>query len=190
MTSSAPGQRERTWSGLFAGFHIDPRSGVITPSFAGLEQAVLVLGPPRCGKTSCFVVGSVLDAPGAVVSTSTKPDVLEATGPFRSSWGRVYVFDPAGTVPLPSYAQQLRWSPVSGCESFEFAVATAHHLASAARPGASLSEAAHWVERARGITRSFVPRCGNLGKDSRRCHAMGARPRASRAGGDPLPARK
>jgi len=146
-----PKVRERTWRGLLAGFRIDPGSGSIEPTHAGLEQAMLVLGPPRCGKTSCFVVGSILGAPGAVVSTSTKPDVLQVTGPYRARWGRVYVFDPTGTVPLPSYAQRLCWSPVSGCESFEFAVATAHHLASAARPGASLSEAAHWVERAEAL---------------------------------------
>lgn len=40
---------------------------------------------------------------------------------------------------------------MSGCGSFEWAVATAHHLASAARPGSALSEAAHWVERAEAL---------------------------------------
>jgi len=140
---------ERTWGGLFIGFGRDDLE--LGPANAGLEQAVLVLGPPRCGKTPCIVVGSILEAPGAVVSTSTKPDVLQVTCAYRACQGRVYVFDPTGTVPLPSYARPLCWSPVSGCESFEFAVATAHHLASAARPGASLSEAAHWVERAEAL---------------------------------------
>ena len=118
---------------------------------AGREQAVLVLGPPRCGKTSCFVVPSVVEAPGAVVSTSTKPEVLEATGRYRSRRGPCYVFDPSGAVELPDYATQLRWSPVTGCEDFEHAVSTAHHLASAARPGSELSESAHWVERAEAV---------------------------------------
>lgn len=136
---------ERQWYGLHAGF------GDRGTFNAGFEQALLVLGPPRCGKTSGVVIGSVIEAPAAVVSTSTKPDVLEATSAFRSTWGRVYVFDPTGAVALPSHALPLRWSPVSGCESFEFAVATAHHLASAARPGAMLSEAAHWVERAEAL---------------------------------------
>jgi type IV secretory pathway TraG/TraD family ATPase VirD4 len=92
-----------------------------------------------------------MDAPGAVVSTSTKSDVLEASGAFRATWGRCFVFDPLGSVSLPWYAQALRWSPVTGCEHFEWAVATARSLASAARPGAALSEAAHWVERAEAL---------------------------------------
>ena len=54
-------------------------AGSVGPAWAGTEQAVLVLGPPRSGKTSSIVVPTVLGAPGAVVSTSTKPDVLRAT---------------------------------------------------------------------------------------------------------------
>ena len=43
------------------------------------EHAVLVVGPPRSGKTTSIVIPNVLAAPGAVVTTSTKPDVLLAT---------------------------------------------------------------------------------------------------------------
>jgi len=135
---------------LWAGLNLGGGNGDMT-YYAGRERAVLVLGPPRCGKTSCFVIPSVIEAPGALVSTSTKPDVLATTGPYRSRKGDCYVFDPSGAVALPPFARALRWSPVSGCESFEWAVATAHHLASAARPGAALSEAAHWVERAEAL---------------------------------------
>ena len=54
-------------------------AGSLGPAWARSEQAVLVLGPPRSGKTSSIVVPTILGAPGAVVSTSTKPDVLRAT---------------------------------------------------------------------------------------------------------------
>jgi hypothetical protein len=40
---------------------------------------MLVLGPPRSGKTSTLVVPNVLAAPGPVLITSTKADVLRAT---------------------------------------------------------------------------------------------------------------
>lgn len=43
-------------------------------AFAPPQHAVLVLGPPRSGKTVGLVIPNVLAAPGAVVSTSTKPD--------------------------------------------------------------------------------------------------------------------
>ena len=46
---------------------------------ADAQQSVLVLGPPRSGKTSALLIPNVLSAHGAVVTTSTKPDVLDAT---------------------------------------------------------------------------------------------------------------
>ena len=47
--------------------------------FASREHAVLVLGAPRSGKTSAVVIPSILACPGALVSTSTKTDVRDAT---------------------------------------------------------------------------------------------------------------
>ena len=139
------GAAGRPWFGPYLG------DGPQGPVFSGPESSALVLGPPRSGKTTSIVVPCVLDAPGACVSTSTKPDVLGATGPWRHMVGRCFVFDPTGSVAIPRDAVALRWSPVTGCQDFERAVATAHALASAARPLAHLSEAAHWVERAEAL---------------------------------------
>ena len=44
-----------------------------------MEDSTLVLGPPRSGKGLHIVVNAILDAPGAVVTTSTRPDNLAAT---------------------------------------------------------------------------------------------------------------
>ncbi len=44
----------------------------------------MVLGPPRSGKTSSLIIPNVLSANGPVVTTSTKPDVLDATVAARS----------------------------------------------------------------------------------------------------------
>ena len=57
---------------------------------------MLVLGPPRSGKTSSIAIPSLLDAPGAARSTSTKPDVMQATGRARAELGQVWLFDPSG----------------------------------------------------------------------------------------------
>jgi type IV secretion system protein VirD4 len=123
----------------------------VYPVFSGPEQSVLVLGPPRSGKTTALVIPTVVLAPAAVVSTSTKADVLHATYGYRSRSGNCYVFDPTGSVPLPDGCYPLRWSPVVGCENFDAAVSMAHALAVAGRPGVRLSEAAHWVERAEAL---------------------------------------
>jgi len=142
-----PGRR---WYGLYTGQAkgLDPASPM---TFAGPESSLLVIGPPRSGKTTSVVVPCVLDAPGAVVVTSTKPDILAATVSRRWALGNVFVFDPTATTFVAPGVHPLCWSPVTGCGHWERAVATAHSLAGAARPGAALSEAAHWIERAEAL---------------------------------------
>lgn len=58
------------------------------------ESAVMILGPPRSGKTSAVMIPALLAASGAVVSTSTKPDVMRATMNARMEVGEVWLFDP------------------------------------------------------------------------------------------------
>lgn len=79
-----------------------------------VEDSILLLGPPRSGKGAHVVINTILDAPGAVVTTSTRPDNLATTLKARTRVGPVAVFDPqhlADGVPAG-----LRWSPVRGCE--------------------------------------------------------------------------
>lgn len=82
--------------------------------WTSVEDSILLIGPPRSGKGAHVVINSILDAPGAVVSTSTRPDNLTTTLRARSQRGPVAVFDPqrlAEGVPAG-----LRWNPVRGCE--------------------------------------------------------------------------
>ncbi|NHN55406.1 type IV secretory system conjugative DNA transfer family protein [Calidifontibacter sp. DB0510] len=83
--------------------------------WASVEDSILLLGPPRSGKGAHIVINAILDAPGAVVTTSTRPDNLAATLRARERrGGPVAVFDPqhlAEGVPAG-----LRWSPIRGCE--------------------------------------------------------------------------
>ena len=82
--------------------------------WASVEDSILLIGPPRSGKGAHIVINTILDAPGAVVTTSTRPDNLTATLRAREKVGPVAVFDPqhlAEGVPAG-----LRWSPIRGCE--------------------------------------------------------------------------
>jgi type IV secretory pathway TraG/TraD family ATPase VirD4 len=127
-------------------------AGTAGAAFAPPQQAVLVLGPPRSGKTSTLVIPNVLCAPGAVVSTSTKVDVLQATLEARASMGRCWLFDPSGSTPLPSGVTPLRWSPVAACRNWETALLTARAMAgAAARPAGWPAEGNHWTERAEAL---------------------------------------
>jgi type IV secretion system protein VirD4 len=154
----------RPWFGLYSGDgpYADGSTGL---TFAGPESSMLVLGPPRSGKTSAIVIPCVVDAPAAVVSTSTKPDVLAATIRARWQLGNCFVFDPSGSTAIPDGAVPLRWSPVTGCEEFEQATTMAHALASASRPKAALSEGAHWVERAEALLAPLLFAAALRGRD-------------------------
>lgn len=58
------------------------------------EDTLLVIAGPRTGKTTCLVIPPILDAPGAVVATSNKPDVIQVIRGPRSQKGTVWAFDP------------------------------------------------------------------------------------------------
>ena len=141
----APAAPEPTGpKGLYLGWGTDGRV------FAQPQAQVLVLGPPRSGKTSCLIAPALLCHDGPAVVTSTKPDVLALTRETRSHLGRLWLWDPSGTLPPVEGAHELRWSPVVGCELWDQAVARAHALASAARPSPAAHDA-HWVERAQAL---------------------------------------
>ena len=83
-----------------------------TTVWASVEDSILVIGPPRSG--AHIVLNAILDSPGPVVTTSTRPDNLTATLRARQRVGPVAVFDPQ-QLALGVQAG-LRWSPIRGCE--------------------------------------------------------------------------
>jgi type IV secretory pathway TraG/TraD family ATPase VirD4 len=115
------------------------------------QQALLVLGPPRSGKTTGVAVPNVLAAPGAVAATSTKPDLLAATATSRAGTGRCWLLDPSGTVRAPPGVSRLRWSPVVSASTWDESLVLARAMAGAARPDGRTGDAAHWTERAEAL---------------------------------------
>ncbi|MCI1636792.1 MAG: TraM recognition domain-containing protein [Bifidobacterium crudilactis] len=95
--------------------------------WASAEDSIMVIGPPRSGKGLHLVIPTILDAPGAVVCTSTRPDNLTATMRARAKIGPVAIFDSQHLAEgLPS---GLRWSPIRGCENPQIAMIRATGLA-------------------------------------------------------------
>ena len=71
----------------------------------------------------------ILDAPGPVITTSTKPDNLKATLTARAAIGPVGVFDPQGML-SPGFAHHVAWDAIAGCDDPMRAATRADDLAS------------------------------------------------------------
>lgn len=109
--------------------------------WASVEDSVIIVGPPRSGKGLHQIIGAIIDAPGAVVTTSTRPDNLVATLGLRRAIGPIAVFDPQGL----SNAEGIRWSPVRGCENPTTAMVRATGLAAGAGfAKGGVSDGAFW----------------------------------------------
>lgn len=128
-----------------------PVSRVVLGELAGetvaarREHSVIVVAPPRSGKTVSVVVPAVLRWEGPAIVTSTKRDVYDVTQAHRATLGPVWVFDPAGVTGTPS----AKWSPIPGCEDWIMAEDVAHWLVQAARVQDSADRASFWETQAR-----------------------------------------
>lgn len=107
-----------------------------------VEDSALLVGPPRMGKGLHVVIPWVLDAPGPVVATSTRPDTLAVTLRARRTHGPVAIFDPQRLAGLPG---GLTWSPVRGCETPRTALVRARGLAAGAGFGRTVSDSDFWA---------------------------------------------
>jgi type IV secretion system protein VirD4 len=109
-----------------------------------LQDVFLIVGGPRKGK-SAMLSGLVLDAPGSVITTSTRLDVLDDTKALREAKGRrVEVYNAGGLGGLPS---TVTFDPIRGCEDSTEAIRRAADMI----PETGSSERQHWDGLARDV---------------------------------------
>lgn len=102
--------------------------------FSSWEDVSVDIWGPRTGKTTSRAIPAILDAPGAVLATSNKRDLVDATRGPRSAVGGVWVFDPQGIVDEPA---TWWWNPLTYVTDEVKASMLADLFAAAARdPGA------------------------------------------------------
>jgi len=123
--------------------------------WASVEDSILLIGPPRSGKGLHIVINAILDAPGAVVTTSTRPDNLTATWKARLKTGPVAVFDPQHLA--EGMPPGLKWSPVRGCQDPLTAMIRATGLAaSTGIGGQGVENGAFWEGKTRQALQSLL----------------------------------
>ncbi|MFD3431273.1 type IV secretory system conjugative DNA transfer family protein [Nocardia fluminea] len=106
------------------------------PLYASYEDLHLDIWGPRSGKSTSRVIPAVMEAPGAVIATSNKRDVVDATRKPRSTGGRTaHVFDPQGVAAEPCtwYWDPIEWvlGEEGGAGAQERAAELAGHFAAA-----------------------------------------------------------
>ncbi|MDE3206362.1 MAG: hypothetical protein KGQ66_19315 [Acidobacteriota bacterium] len=131
------------------------------------ERSVGALMAPRSGKSSS-AVSHILDAPGAVLATSSKRELLLATaiGRERSTGQWTLTFDP---MEFCGWDHPIRWSPISGCERPEVAMRRAEALMAGTSTD-NVTNGGFWKSAATMLLRCVLHACalGGAGVDTLR----------------------
>ena len=127
-----------------------------------LEEHVLVMAPPRTGKSG-LLSSIILHYPGPVVSTTTKADVYSLTSGVRSGLGPIAVFNPQHIGGVPS---SFRWNPLEGCSDPAVAIRRADGFAKAVSMG-GVEDASFWTAKAADYLRAFFHAAALAGADMR-----------------------
>lgn len=101
------------------------------PLMSSWEDERITIAGPRTGKTTSMVIPEILAAPGAVLATSNKRDLVDATRDVRGGGSRqVWVFDPQGLI---GEAPSWWWNPLSYVTDEVTAARLAQHFAAGSR---------------------------------------------------------
>lgn len=124
----------------------------------GSERHIYVLGPTRSGKTVSVVIPAVVEAPGFVLATSTRGDIIKATrrlreqgvtdrergAVFGGGHAATHVFDPEGVADNdPMTRHNMDWTPLQGCDDPSTAMRRAQTMVTIGGMGAG-SNNAEW----------------------------------------------
>ena len=112
------------------------------------EEVTVRIGGPRSGKSASMACHA-LDAPGSLLVTSSRTDLLNATRGVRSRKGRVDVFNPTN---LGDLGSTVRWTPLAGCDDY----ATAQRRAADLIPASPSAEGERWDVQARGLLTTLM----------------------------------
>jgi hypothetical protein len=120
--------------------------------WASIEDVTLVFGGPRTGKSG-WLAGRIIDAPGAVLVTSTRTDLHDLTAPLCARKGPVHVFNAVGLGDLDS---TITFDPLTGCADPVTAAERAMDLLSAGTPSGSGGDRAFWDAQARRVLAALL----------------------------------
>lgn len=122
------------------------------------EDACLVCGMPRSGKTRGIVIPTVLAHDGPCLVTSSKYDVLAATIEVRADDGPIWVFSTDGRLPVvPGIDVRLAtWTPIPQCVDFDRALLHARAMVGAVTAGENHGDQQFWYHHAERLLAALM----------------------------------
>ncbi|GAB2794812.1 type IV secretory system conjugative DNA transfer family protein [Streptomyces chlorus] len=120
-------------------------------------------GPPDNRRTTA--AAAVRDAEGPALVLTSSPALWEETKDGRAKLGPTHLYDPTHRCDTPA---RLHWSPTSGCENKDTAVARAAALLAPVRPASRLDQAVS--DTAQTLLRSYLHAAAIDGRTVRHIH--------------------
>lgn len=109
---------------------------------------------PRTGKSTSRAIPAILSAPGAVLTTSNKRDVLDATRDVRSANGsKVWAFDPQG---IAREEPRWWWNPLSYVTDDVRAAKMAAHFSSSTMSGGGSENSSYFNRAGENLLAGFL----------------------------------
>lgn len=104
--------------------------------YTSFETPTMLLAPSRVGKTQNVIAPRAIEAPGAMLSTSTKTEIVKLTWEHREKLGGpMLICDPEGVGAEAGLPGSVRWSLWAGCEDVTEALSRAKVLAAGGSSG-------------------------------------------------------
>lgn len=146
-------------------------------AYARTQENTVSLAPTQGGKTS-QMANIVIDAPGAVLATSTNPNIVEHTVAMRERRGPVAIFNPnrVGGIGLRS---TFRWSPVYGCEDPAVAIKRAGYLLAGSPDANDVGSRRFWESQGVRILSRLMHAAGLLDASIHDVNAWASEPDAT-----------
>ncbi|SDH19230.1 type IV secretory system conjugative DNA transfer family protein [Pseudonocardia oroxyli] len=120
--------------------------------WSSVEDVVVSVGGPRSGKSG-WLAGQIIDAPGAVLATSTRLDLRDLCTPYRERKGPVVTFNPSGLGGVPS---SVTFDPLTGCEDSVAAAERAADLLSAVTSRGNGGDREYWDLQGRRVLEALL----------------------------------
>ncbi|MGW5196375.1 type IV secretory system conjugative DNA transfer family protein [Streptomyces spiralis] len=133
------------------------------PVFPGGRRATVFVAPRE--ERQATAAQAIRDAAGPALVVTSNPALWQETKDSRAKLGPVLLYDPGHLCDTPA---RLHWSPTSGCEDKETAVARAGALLAPVRPTARIDQAV--TDTAHTLLRSYLHAAAIDGRTVRHVH--------------------